>query len=147
VPANHGLEPDDGQRIYNARNEAMQPSEHQSVESAENKSLRGSAPQHIDLLPENQISASSLTLERNKLVCTDHSSGRPSTMGHEHPPPLANRIEFPTRTGLESDGAGSVVVPGVLAAIAARPLPDRAGSSPTAVRTPQEARPARETGN
>jgi hypothetical protein len=54
VPANHGLGPDNGQRIYNARNEAIQPNEHQSVKSAENKSLRGSAPQHIDLLPENQ---------------------------------------------------------------------------------------------
>ena len=54
VRASHGLGPDDGQRIYNARNEAIQPSEHQSVESAENKSLRRSAPQHIDLLPENQ---------------------------------------------------------------------------------------------
>jgi hypothetical protein len=51
VPANHGLEPDDGQGIYNARNEAIQPNEHQSVESAENKPLRERAPQHIDLLP------------------------------------------------------------------------------------------------
>src|SRR5260221_1071666 len=54
VPANHGLGPDDGQRVYSARNEAIQPNEDQSVESAEHKSLPGSAPQHIDLLPENQ---------------------------------------------------------------------------------------------
>jgi hypothetical protein len=54
VPPNHGLGPDDGQRVYNARNEAVQPDEHQSVESAENKSLGGIPSQHINLLPENQ---------------------------------------------------------------------------------------------
>ena len=54
MPTNQGLRPDDGQCVYNARNEAIQPHEHQSVESAENKFLRGIAPQHIDLLPENQ---------------------------------------------------------------------------------------------
>src|SRR5437016_9036099 len=54
VPTNHSLGPDDGQRVYNARNEAIQPNQHPSVESAESKSLRGIAPQHIDLLPENQ---------------------------------------------------------------------------------------------
>src|SRR5260221_4978477 len=54
VPANHGLGPDDGQRIYNARNQAIQANDDQSVESAEHKSLPGSWPQHIDLLPENQ---------------------------------------------------------------------------------------------
>src|SRR5882757_6723047 len=53
VPTNHGLRPDDGQRVYNARSEAIQPNEHQSVEGPENKSLRGIAPQHIDLLPES----------------------------------------------------------------------------------------------
>src|SRR6266404_7693303 len=53
VPTNHGLGPDDGQRVYCARNEAIQPNEHQSVEIAENKSLGGFAPQHIDPLPEN----------------------------------------------------------------------------------------------
>jgi hypothetical protein len=47
VPRNHGLKADDGQRLYNARNEAIQPNE-QSVESAEYDSLRGIAPQ-----PEN----------------------------------------------------------------------------------------------
>jgi len=54
VPTNHGLRPDDGQRVYNARSEAIQPNQHQSVESAENKSLPGFAPQYIDLLSENQ---------------------------------------------------------------------------------------------
>jgi hypothetical protein len=54
VPTNHGLGPDDSQRVCNARNEAIQPNEHPWVESAENKSLRASTPQHIDLLPENQ---------------------------------------------------------------------------------------------
>jgi hypothetical protein len=54
VPTNHGLGPDEGQRVYNARNEAIQPNEHQSIGSPENKSLRGIAPQHIDLLLENQ---------------------------------------------------------------------------------------------
>src|SRR6266403_3694124 len=33
-----------------------------------------------------RISASSLTLERNKLVSSDHSSTRTSTIGHEHHP-------------------------------------------------------------
>src|SRR5215813_323798 len=54
VPANHSLGPDDGQRVYDSRNEAIQPNEHQSVESSEGKSLWGIAPQHIDLLPEDQ---------------------------------------------------------------------------------------------
>jgi hypothetical protein len=54
VPTNHGLRPDDDQRVYNARSEAIQPNEHQSVERPENKTLRGIAPQHIDLLLENQ---------------------------------------------------------------------------------------------
>jgi hypothetical protein len=54
VPTNDGLRPDDGQRVYNARNEAIQPNEYQSVEGPEIKSLWGIAPQHIDLLPENQ---------------------------------------------------------------------------------------------
>jgi hypothetical protein len=54
VPTNHGLGPDDGQCVYNARSEAKQPNEHQAVESAENKSLPGFASQHIDLLPEDQ---------------------------------------------------------------------------------------------
>jgi hypothetical protein len=52
VPANYGLGPDDGQRVYDS--EVIQPNEHQSVESSEGKSLWGVAPQHIDLLPENQ---------------------------------------------------------------------------------------------
>jgi hypothetical protein len=54
VPTNHGLRPDDGQRVYNAGSEAIQPNEQQSVEGPENRSRRGIAPQHIDLLPENQ---------------------------------------------------------------------------------------------
>jgi hypothetical protein len=48
VLRNHSLKADDGQRLYNARNEAIQPNEHQSVESAEYESLRRIAPQ-----PEN----------------------------------------------------------------------------------------------
>ena len=56
VPTNHGLGPDDGQRIYNSRNKAIHPNEHQSVESPEGKSLRRVAPQYIDLLTENQES-------------------------------------------------------------------------------------------
>src|SRR5262249_35664386 len=54
VPANYGLGPDDGQRVYDSRNESIQPNEHQSVESSEGKSLWGVAPQHVDLPPENQ---------------------------------------------------------------------------------------------
>ena len=54
VPTNRGLGPDDGQRIYCARNEAIKTNEHHSVETAKSQSLRGFAPQHIDLLPENQ---------------------------------------------------------------------------------------------
>jgi len=54
VPANHGLGPDDGQRVYCARNETPKSDKHQTVEIAETTFLRGFAPQHIDLLPENQ---------------------------------------------------------------------------------------------
>ena len=86
VPANHALRPDDGQRVYNSGNEATQPNEHQSVESSESKSLRGGAPQHVDLLPQNQISASSRTLEQNKLVGADRSNVKTSTIEPEHHP-------------------------------------------------------------
>ena len=51
---NHGLGPDDGQRVYNARSHAIQPHEQQSVQRAKNKPLWGFPPLHIDLLPENQ---------------------------------------------------------------------------------------------
>jgi hypothetical protein len=54
VPTNHGLAPDDSQRIQNTGSEAIQPNEHQSVEAPENRSRRGIAAQHIYLLPENQ---------------------------------------------------------------------------------------------
>src|SRR3954453_15379536 len=54
VPTNDSLGLDDGQRVYNARNQAIQPNKQPSVESAEFKSLRGIALQHIDLLPEHQ---------------------------------------------------------------------------------------------
>jgi hypothetical protein len=54
VPTNHGLWPDESQRVENVRNKAIEPNEHQSVESAENKSLAGIAPQHIDLMAQNQ---------------------------------------------------------------------------------------------
>ena len=54
MPTNDSLGPDDGQRIYNARNQAIQPNQRASIEGAKNKSLWGIAPQHIDLLPENQ---------------------------------------------------------------------------------------------
>jgi hypothetical protein len=54
VPTNHGLTPDDGQRVYNAGSEAIQANQHQSLEGPENSSLRGIAPQYIDLLSENQ---------------------------------------------------------------------------------------------
>jgi hypothetical protein len=47
-----------------------------------------------------RISASSRTLERNKLVSAVHSSRRTSTIGHEHhhSPLLASRIGFSTRS-------------------------------------------------
>jgi hypothetical protein len=84
VPTNHGLGPDDGQRVYCARNETPKPNKHQTVEIAENKFLRGSAPQHIDLLPENQDLRSSRALERNKPVSADYSSMRTSAIAREH---------------------------------------------------------------
>ena len=86
MPTNHGLRPDDGQRIQNTGSEAIQPNEHQSVECPENRSLRGIAPQHTDLLPETRISASSRTLKRNELVGAVHSSIRTSTIRLEHHP-------------------------------------------------------------
>jgi hypothetical protein len=48
--------------------------------------LRGGAPQHVDLLPQNQISASSRTLEQNKLVGADRSNVKTSTIEPEHDP-------------------------------------------------------------
>ncbi len=54
VPTNHGLGPEDGQRVYCTGNETIKPNEHQTVDIAEDRSLRRFAPQHIDLLPENQ---------------------------------------------------------------------------------------------
>ena len=51
---NHGLGPDDSERVCTAKNEEIQPNEHRSVEGPENKSPRGIAPQYIELLPENE---------------------------------------------------------------------------------------------
>jgi hypothetical protein len=112
VPTNHGLRPDDGQRIYNAGSEAIQPNEHQPVEGPENKSLRGLALQHINLLPENQDFRRKPHSSEIKLVSAVHSSRerRPSGMSITPFVPLANRIEFPTRTGgLARLGSGHVI--------------------------------------
>jgi hypothetical protein len=86
VPANHGLELDDGQRIYNARNETPKPNKHQTVEIAESKSLRDLLRSTLICCRRTRISASRRALERNKPVSADHSNMRTSTIGHEHHP-------------------------------------------------------------
>ena len=86
VPTNHGLRPDDGQRVYNARSEAIQPNEHQSVESPKTNLFGDLRRSTLICCRRTRISASSRTLERNKLVSAVHSSMRTSTIGHEHHP-------------------------------------------------------------
>src|SRR6478672_2868438 len=66
VPTHHGLGPDDGQRVYNARNEAIQPDEHQPVESAENNLLGELRRSTLICCRRTKISASSRARERNK---------------------------------------------------------------------------------
>jgi hypothetical protein len=89
MPTNHGLRPDDGQCVYNARNEAYSPTN----------------------TNRSKVRKANLFLERNKLASAVHSSMRTSTieMSITRFVPLANRIGFPTRTGAEFPGPGPAV--------------------------------------
>src|SRR6266403_5635325 len=82
-PTNHGLGPDNGQRVYNSRNEAISTNTIRS--KLPTATLFGDLRRStLICCRRTRISASSRALERNKRVSADHSSTRTSTIGHEH---------------------------------------------------------------
>src|ERR1700736_2499792 len=101
MPADHGLWPDDLQRVQHARCQPIQPGKYQTVDAGEAQSLRRFTSQHVELMTKRQY----LYLQRRSRSEQSDQRQPNQAANISHQPraspnstPLTSRIEFPTMT-------------------------------------------------
>src|ERR1700729_2458367 len=101
MPFDHGLRPNNRQRIANAKEKPIKANKNQAVDGAEGLFLRSGSPQNVYLLPQRQ----NFSLEhcpRPKQIC-DHPDNEPDKISHPATASpdsrsTASQIEFGTGT-------------------------------------------------
>src|SRR6202048_4360558 len=106
MPADHGLRPDDLQRVQHARCEPIQPGKYQTVDAGEGSSLRRFTSQHVELMTKRQ----DLYLQRRSRSeqSDQRQPNQAKSISHEpraspDSTALSSRIEFPTMTGIHCE--------------------------------------------
>ena len=74
VPSYNGVRLNDRKRTTSLREQPVKANENQSVNEVESKLARRPSPKHIDLLPQDQISASSVARDRIREHPPDQSA-------------------------------------------------------------------------
>jgi hypothetical protein len=95
MPFDHGLRPNNRQRVANAREKPIKANKNQAVDGAEGLFLRSGSPQNVYLLPQHP----NLHFERCprlKQIC-------------EHPNNEPDKISHPARASLDSRSTASQI--------------------------------------
>src|ERR1700678_2245527 len=94
VPFNHGLRLHDRQGAQYLRSQTIQAGEYQTVQHPERRPFRRLPPQHVKLVTQNRVSASSEARDRNASTNANQISLQTSRIRQQHRP---IRYQLPAR--------------------------------------------------
>jgi len=127
MPFDHGLRPNNRQRIANAREKPIKANKNRAVDGAEGLFLRSGSPQNIYLLPQHP-NFYLTRCPRPKQIC-DHPNNEPDKISHParaSPDSRSTLVRLSLRQGLPRQGRSA---PDCAAAVL-HPRPACAGRPP-----------------